>query len=363
MQGRHGWRVVSLAGKNVQSGRIPQTIVGIAFDAEELGLGQAERRAWQMWLERLDPAELHGAAFYDGPWLLPSGKRVLLIAISGPQPVVKYVHDAFAAPDLVAFAGILPATQRIISAQDLPRERLEPMAYVDERGTLVLSEVAQDLRDIALHARWSVISATPSHPIPQMQSSKAKASGSYQPSSSDTLALKAPMMEGATAMNLRIWRPSYRDRPRRSRRLLFGIIGTLLILTSAGIVAARLLLKQSLAHGITTPLPTATATYGPQPLLPVMVVAPLSLTVPCVPGRKTQFVISNNGLGELDWSSNAAFFAPRLIVSAVDGVITPGSQQIVQVTLGQVIKGQQTIDLVIQSNGGETQIVLTIGAC
>ena len=351
-------KVNSVAGEGARGGRESETIVGIAFDADELGLEKAELRAWQMLMERLDPQELRGSALYHGPVLLPSGKHQLIVAISGPQNSVTYVRNAFSAPDLVAFPGMLPIAQRIINANDLPREYLSLVGYINDRGALLLTDWKTELVPLAQHARWQL--SNHSQPLPNL--SLLAPESDNQPE--HTHSLRVARTDGATQTNMRTFQRTNRERPLARRRLVFALIGTLLILISLGIVASRIIARQLLAkdlnHTPTVTQPTAPPTAIPQAIL---VVAPLNLKVPCQVGHTTQFIISNNGTADLEWSSNGALFAPRLQLTQTSGTIPPGDSLSIQVGLGQVVKNPQQVVLVIQSNGGTLQITATLGVC
>ncbi len=343
---------------------VARNLLGIAFNADGLDLEQAEERAWQMWMERLDPQELRGSAFYDGPVLLPNGKRALIIAISGPRAAVAYVRDAFAAPNLAAYPGMLPVPLRLIDSNDLPRERLELVAYIDAQGALLATTEDTLLHNLAQHAHWPVSQTTP-QALPRVPQRLAQT----EVSGDATRAMQALRLDGATEVQLRIWKPSYRSRQHPRQRLLFALLGTMLILVSAGIIAARFLPQTSLAKGLPiSPTATMTATavsaFAPANVAaPIMVVAPLTLKISCVPGKYSQFIISNNGTLALSWTSNGMLFAPRLTISAINGQIPPGASQVIQVTLGQSIKTGELITLVIQSNGGTARIGLTLSNC
>lgn len=347
-----------------------QSLLGIAFDAEALGRDQASARAWQMWMERLDPQEMRGAAFYDGAVQVAGGRRGWIIAVSGSPECVAYARDAFSAPDLAAFPGIVATRQRFIAAADLPRERLALRAYVDDRGRLVPQSADDtELVALALRAQWPTAAASqPLAPRPAPPPRPRAAAGP-----DETLALRAAPLDGATNTELRIWKPTrtvYAQLDRR-RRFLLGALGTVLILAAVALVGARALALHPLVQAQGRPTPTRTGgSVAPGVVatittlaVPVMVVAPLTIRTPCAAGRTVQFTISNNGAADLQWSSNLGQFTPRIAANTISGTIPPGNSQVVLITTQEVVRQQETVLIAIISNGGSAQVSLTIGGC
>lgn len=334
-----------------------QTLLGIvfAFDVESLGAEQAFLRAWQLWMERLDPAELRGAALYDGAIALPGLPLVTMIAVSGPAHVVSYVREAFAAPDLAAYPGIAPITHRFIEGAQLPRERLVLRGFVNDQRQFVARQEDIPLDVVAQHAEWGYsrpvaapLPPSPPMPIPAPVDATAQ----------ETRALHAAPTEGATQVMMRLWQSSFRaGSPVSRHRRLFGIVGTILIIGSLGYLGMRLTLH--LANAQATPTPTGGAS-GPNA---VMVVAPLALRLPCAPGQQTQFTISNNGNTPLIWQSNGAQFEPPLSLSLVNDTIPAGDSEVISLTASEFIATTQRAQLIITSNGGTAQVQISLGGC
>jgi hypothetical protein len=343
-----------------------QTLLGVvfAFDVESLGPEQAFVRAWQLWMERLDAAELCGAALYDGALALPGLPLITVIAVSGPRATVGYVHDAFAAPDLAAYPGIAPITHRFIDGPQLPRERLVLRGYVSDEGQFVPRHEGIALGEIARHAGWAFGSPPPAAtPLPLPPRPAAPSVPAADLAVQATQALSASRTEGATQVMLRLWQSSFRAGPSTDRRRrIFALVGTLLILASLGFLALRFSAKLTEASNQKHPVATKPAhsrtTNGP-----LLVVAPLALRIYCTPGRVAQFTISNNGLKPLTWSSNGADFDPPLSISAVNGTIAPGASEVVMLTASEYVVSPQTAHLAVTSNGGTAHVTLTIGNC
>jgi hypothetical protein len=344
------------------SGGMPshdQTLLGIvfAFDVESLGPEQAFVRAWQLWMERLDPAELRGAAMYDGALALPGLPLITVIAVSGTPAVVGYVADAFAAPDLAAYPGIAPLSHRFIEGAQLPRERLSLRGYVNDEGRFVARHEAIPLDEVARHAGWYYSPPTPPPAPPRPVVSPP----AVDPAVQATQAMRAPRNEGATQVMLRLWQTSFRGKPTDRRRGAFTIAGVLLILGTLVFLGLRLSGQMAGASG--APRPTATHPAHTAASGPLLVVAPLSLRLSCTPGRLTRFTISNSGTASLVWSSNGADFEPPLSLSAVSGILASGASQSIMLTISQYVIPAETARLDLTSNGGTAQVLLAIGNC
>jgi hypothetical protein len=327
-----------------------QTLLGIlfAFDIESLGPEQAFLRAWQLLMERLDPAELRGAALYDGALALPGLPLITVIAISGPQSVIRYVHEAFAAPDLAAYPGIAPIAHRFLEGSQLPRERLIVRGFIDDGGRFMPRNEAVPLAEVARHAGWQY-GVAPTPPVPP----RPAPTPPPDPAVQATRAMHAARTDGATQVMLRLWQSSFRR--------IFAIVGTALIMGSLAFLGLRWTAHLAGASGATHPTPPATRTHSA--VGPLLVVAPLALQVACTPGHLSQFTISNNGTRDLTWSSNGADFEPPLSLSAVGGTIGPGKSQIIMLTASTWVIPPQTATLTLTSNGGTANILLAIGGC
>jgi hypothetical protein len=330
------------------SPREAPTVIGIvfAFDVAALGQEVAFARAWQLWMERLDPAEMRGAAVYDGAITLPGLPPVPVIAASGPASVVAYVRDAFAAPDLATYRGIAPLPQRFIEANALPRERLQLRGYVNARGQFMPQSDAGGLHEIARQAEWDVIPSNAA-PVADPQATRAMES--------------PPRTDGATRVMMRLWRSSFSQKASTTRRrVIFGIIGAVVIVGGLGFIGSRFMSHLTLAGTTAAPTPTATLDGATGPL---MVVAPLALTLPCTPGQTATFSISNNGAEPLIWHSDAAQYEPPLAFSAVSGTITARDVQVVLVSTSDVSTVPSTIAITLTSNGGQATVSLDFGGC
>jgi hypothetical protein len=338
-----------------------QTLLGIlfAFDIESLGPEQAFLRAWQLLMERLDPAELRGAALYDGALALPGLPLITVIAVSGPQAVIRYVHEAFAAPDLAAYPGIAPITHRFLEGAQLPRERLIVRGYLDDAGRFMPRNEAVPLAEVARHAGWHYgAPLVPSTPTPTQPPQDAPP----DPAGQATRAMHAARTEGATQVMLRLWQSSFRGTPPDRRRRIFAIAGTVLVVGSLAFLGLRWSAHLAGASGATHPTPTHAprthATDGP-----LLVVAPLALHLACTPGHLSQFTISNNGTSNLTWFSNGADFEPPLSLSAIHGTLGPGMSQTIMLTTSEWVVPPQTATLTLTSNGGMANVLLAIGGC
>lgn len=335
------------------------SILGVVFDAEPLGAERARFRAWQMWMERLDPAEMRNAALYDGALLLQGNHQIVVIAVSGSPTVIAYVRDAFAAPDLAAFTGIAPISHRFLDEQSLPRERLALRGYINDRHAFVVQHEEGHLTAIARHAEW-LIADPPSPNVAPAPLSRSAAMSSEQMTRVETVTMHATKLDGATQVMMRLWRvsPASRRTADKRRRIIFGAIGTMLILIAIGIVVLKFA-TQLQAHGLNKH-PTVT----PAKNAVLMVVAPLSLHIPCQPGSPDQFTISNNGGADFTWSSNGAHFAPLLAMSAVTGSVAVGDSQIVVITTNEPIAAKHVDTLMITASSGITaRLTLTYGGC
>lgn len=336
-----------------------QTLLGIlfAFDIESLGPEQAFLRAWQLLMERLDPAELRGAALYDGALALPGLPLITVIAVSGSQAVIRYVHEAFAAPDLAAYPGIAPISHRFLEGTQLPRERLIVRGFVDDAGRFIPRNEAVPLAEVARHAGWQHGAAPPSTTLPRPAPEPPP-----DPAVQATRAMHAARTDGATHVMLRLWQPSFRGVPSDRRRRIIAIAGTLLVVGSLAFLGLRWSAHLAGASGATHPTPThATRTHPADG--PLLVVAPLELQIACPPGHLSQFTISNNGTRTLAWSSNGADFEPPLSLSAVSGTLAPGKSQVVMLTASVWVIPPQTATLTLTSNGGTANILIAIGGC
>ncbi|HKD74080.1 MAG TPA: hypothetical protein VKB76_01240, partial [Ktedonobacterales bacterium] len=116
------------------SAHADQTMLGVVFNSEKLDMEQAATRAWQLWMQRLDPEEMRGAALYSGAMIFAGGRPVYVIAVSGASAIIQYVRAAFAAPDLLAYPGIAPISQRFVEAHEMPREQLGLRGYISTQG-------------------------------------------------------------------------------------------------------------------------------------------------------------------------------------------------------------------------------------
>lgn len=335
------------------------SILGVVFDAEPLGAERARFRAWQMWMERLDPAEMRNAALYDGALLLQGNHQIVVIAVSGSPAVIAYVRDAFAAPDLAAFTGIAPISHRFLDEQSLPRERLVLRGYINDQHAFVAQQDEGHLIAIARHAEWLVVDP-PAPPVAPAAPSRPAAMSPEQMARVETVTMQATKLDGATQVMMRLWRVSSSSRRAadRRRRVLFGTLGTALILLAVGIIvfkfATQLQARGLNKHPTVTPAKNAV----------LMVVAPLSLQIPCQPGSPDQFIISNNGTGDFTWTSNGTRFAPLLAMSAANGTLAGGDSQVVIVTASQRISAKHVATLLItDSSGGTARVTLNYGGC
>ncbi len=334
------------------------TLLGVvfAFDVESLGPEYAFTRAWQLWMERLDAGELRRAALYDGALSLPGLPLITVIAISAAAPTIAYVREAFAAPDLAAYQGIAPLSHRFLDAPHLPRERLVLRGYISESGQFQPTQEDIPLRAIAEHAGWPLHAVTAGPPA-QMPTS-APTAPPLDPTSQATHMIRAvPATDGATQVMLRLWKPTFRPDPSADqRRRLMGIIGAVIVLLALAIVATRV--SASLAGRQATPTATPPATPPG-----ALVVAPLTLRLPCTPGQLTQFTINDSGTARLDWASNAASFEPPLSFSDVNGTLAPGDAQVVTVTTSEAVIDAHTAQLQVNSANGSATITLVFGGC
>jgi hypothetical protein len=340
-----------------------QTLLGIvfAFDVESLGPEQAFIRAWQLWMERLDPAEMRGVAIYDGALPLPGLPLITVIAVSGPSHAVAYVREAFAAPDLAAYPGIAPLSHRFIDGLDLPRERLVLRGYINDLHQFVPQQEAIPLFDIARHAGWPVAKSTDqqaqSPPPERPRAPVADAAGQ------ETRALQTARTDGATQVMMRLWQSSFRaEGPAVNRWRLYAIIGLVVIVGSLGLLGMRI--AAQLRAPRATPTPTGQQTT---PLThstnAILVAAPLTVRVPCTPGETTRFTLSNNGAAPLIWSSNGAQFDPPLAFSVMSDTLAANASETIVLTTREYVTTSQVARLNITSNGGTTQILIMMGAC
>lgn len=346
------------SGDRVQ--RPDEGMLGIIFDAEAYGHERGARRAWQMWMERLDPSELRGSAFYEGALLFAGNHPVVMLAISAPPRVIAYVRDAFAAPDLAAFSGIAPINVRFVEGADVPRERLTLRGFINQQGKFAAQPDALHLVDIARYADWPYVAplSPPSAPIERARYNVDP----YDIEQEETRAVQATRLEGATQVMLRLWRSSYNpgSRSDRRRRLTFAVVGIVLIASSLGWLAFRL----AKASQIPIQVPGVVhATHTSVAVGPLMVVAPLEVRVPCQPGQTAQFTISNNGATSLVWTSDAAQYSPPLVLNNLKGSVSDGDSQVVQVTTSEYVVSQQLITISLMSNGGDARVAFTLGGC
>ncbi len=328
------------------SGQADQTMLGVVFDGEKLDMGQVEARAWQLWMQRLDPAEMRGSALYSGAIIFAGGRPVYVIAVSGTPTITQYVRAAFAAPDLLAYQGIAPISQRFVEAHEMPREQLQLRGYISAQGQFRSIDRRERMEEDAADAGWSYEGRRP-------HSSGTLASTSFEREATSTF--QAQRLDGATRVMLRLWKRSGEAPPRgdRGRRILFAVIGTVLILSSIGLLAFYLAGK---TLGQSSPA-------TPQPQEPALVVAPLALRADCTPGVLKQFIITNNGTQPLIWSSDAAQFEPPLSLSAISGTVDPGSSEVVQFTTSDYVVTKSTDVINLTSNGGTAKITITVGGC
>jgi hypothetical protein len=326
------------------------TMLGVVFDAEALGVSRAVAGAWQMWMERLDPAEMHGVALYDGLMTLAGGQHIVIIAVSGsPQPVA-YVRDAFAAPDLLAFPGIAPVSHRFIGADQLPREQLTMRGYIDATGQFIPADPQSPLIDIARHAEWPF--ATLKVPASHAPSARRRP----PPADADerhTQHIRALDLDGATRVMMRLWRaPSITEVHKRQRTgLMLRLMGIAIAVTV--IVASVTVLAGTIIQA------SGRSTNKPDPVT----IAPLSLRVPCTPGVLTQFTITNDSTGTISWSSNGTSFEPPLSLSAVSGTLLPGDSQVVQITTIALVVPLQSLALTVTAASSTIMINITYGGC
>jgi hypothetical protein len=349
--------VVQKSGNGTAPGE--GTLLGVvfAFDVESLGPEYAFTRAWQLWMERLEAGELHRAALYDGALSLPGLPLITVIAISAAAPTIAYVREAFAAPDLAAFQGIAPLSHRFLDAPQLPRERLVLRGYVSDDGQFRPMQEDIPLRAIASHAGWPLEGAKPEPAIETLVTTDLPATRGDPTSQATHMIHAAPPIEGATHVMMRLWKPTFRPDPASDqRRRLAAIIGAVIVLLALAIVATRV------SAGIAgrQALPTATL---PGTTPGALVVAPLTLRLPCVPGQLTQFTINDNGPARLIWASNAATFEPPLSFSDVSGTLAPGDAQVVTVTTSETITDAHTTQLQLTSDNGSATITLIFGGC
>lgn len=350
------------------------TMIGVVFNAEGLDVAGAASRAWHLWMQRLDPHELRGTALYDGATLHAGDHHVYIIAISGSAQVVRYVRDAFAAPDLLAFPGVAPISHRFIAANELPRQDMELRGYIGNGGELQPLRHDRQLAKNAQRASWAYApppeseSLTPSRPNASQTPSRPNPASlphmpAYrpEPAHEPTTMLQAAPLDGATQVMLRLWKPSFsaNDRNTTSRGRILAIIGTLLILGSFALIGLRFAGK---TQGQSLPV-TATATPSRPSNGPEMIVAPLALRAPCVPGSQGEFTISNNGNQPLNWQSNGAQFEPPLSLHAISGTVNPGNTQTVSFTTDELVITQSVDTLNITSDGGQANVAITIGGC
>jgi hypothetical protein len=326
--------------------RADQTMLGVVFNGEKLSMEQAAARAWQLWMQRLDPSEMRGTALYSGAMIFAGGRPVYIIAVSGSPAVIQYIRAAFAAPDLLAYPGIAPISLRFVEAHEMPREQLRLRGYINAQGQFRSIDQLDRMEENAAGAGWSY--ERRHNPPPRTLIStdfEREATSIFQ----------AQRLDGATQIMLRLWKRSGDAPPRtdRGRRILFAVIGTMLILTSIGLLAFYLAGRTLGQNSPTTPRPQA----------PALVVAPLTLRADCTPGMLEQFTISNNGTQPLIWSSNAAQFEPPLSLSAIGGTIDPGGSEVVQFTTSNYVI-PTSIDIIdLTSNGGTAKIAITVGGC
>ncbi|HKD76686.1 MAG TPA: hypothetical protein VKB76_14375, partial [Ktedonobacterales bacterium] len=302
--------------------------------------------AWQLWMQRLDPAEMRSSALYSGAMIFAGGHPVYVIAVSGAPAIIQYVRAAFAAPDLLAYPGIAPISQRFVEAQEMPREQLGLRGYISAQGQFRPIDRQEGMEEDASGAGWNYEGR---HTPP----SGAFVSANLEREATSTF--QAQRLDGATRIMLRLWNPSHATPPRndRGRRILFAVIGTVLILASIGLLASYLAGRTLGQSSPTTP----------QQQAPALVVAPLALRASCTPGILAQFTISNNGTQSLIWSSNAAQFEPPLSFSAISGTIDPGGSEIVQFTTSDYVVTTSTDIINLTSNGGTAKITITVGGC
>ncbi len=333
--------------------RREQTMLGVVFDAEAFGVARAAASAWQMWMERLDPAELRGVALYDGMMALAGGHQIVIIAISGPTAAVAYAHDAFAAPDLLAFTGIAPIAHRFIDSDSLPREQLTTRGYINTLGQFATTDQQSPLLDIARHAEWPIAPVIEPRPA-----SRAPTPPPHIPEAIDsghTLRMQAMNLEGATRVMLRLWRnPSIADvQARRRRQILIRSVGAAVGIIVAVLAGFWVVAQITDAHG-------RTSTSSP----PSVFVVPQSVRVPCAPGELTQFTISNNSTtASVTWSSNGLTFDPPLSLSATSGVIPLSDAQVVQLTTTSYVVPAQTVTIIVTVAGSSIPVAVTYGGC
>lgn len=336
------------------------TILGVVFSAAGVTTDQALVRAWQMWMERLDPTELRGTTLYDSVVHFANGQSAIIIAISGKPASIAYVQEAFAAPDLLAFPGIAPINQRFIIGQALPREQLVLRGHIDNQHRLLIHDAHSLLMSIISLTDWTyALAPTPVRPFTQ-----PVAPPPMDIPEEATRAFQATRLDGATQVMFRLWRPPnialVQDSSARRRRVLFGLIGTAVILLTVGLITFQVYGKNT--SKVTTPpaiIPTSTTAPG----VAMIAVAPLAIHADCTPGKVQQFTINNTGTAPLAWSSNGASLQPALSFSAIAGTLQIGESQTILLTTTQSIYQAKTVELTITSNGGNTQITITLGNC
>lgn len=288
------------------------TILGIIFEAQQYAHEYAVMQAWQIWMERLDPAELHGSAIYEGLLYFADGTTVIILVVSGSPASIHYVRDAFSAPDIAAFPGLLPMSQRFIPNTLLPREQLTLIGYITKEGFFKVEVERPYLADLAQLAGWS-ISTVPKQAQQALQTVQSRSTADIAIES--TRQLQSVQLDGATQYMLRLWKTSYRHTTKhhsKQRTVIIILISLAVVFLTLGILAFSMLSRTKATNN------APTFSISEQPV-----------RIPCDGNRYTQFIITNTSSTSLVWSNNGIALPSDIIMNPQQGIIPPHSSQIV----------------------------------
>ncbi len=299
-------------------------------------------------METLDPAVLCGCALYDGALQYPNGEGHVVIAVSGPEACIEAVRLKFSQPSLALHPGLFPPANRFVDRAVLPMELLTLAGFISLQGKLQIRDNNSYIADIARAVHWPVASAQDTH---------RRQAGAPDIFTEDaaTMRIKSAVLDGATQMQLRIWRAPKVPR-RRSFSLQPRYVIGIAILTAMILIATAIFIY-------TIPGTSANAGGSTSTTQNYMLIQPSVIQTPCKVGEAQNFTITNTGASEMQWSVFGNNYSSIVTISPLQGTLSAGAVQ--NITVAPLVYSitQQRLLVRFTSHSGAASVTLIVGGC
>lgn len=128
--------------------------IGVVFDIEELGGGFYGFRAWELFMQNLDPTRLPTTILVDGDTAatLYGNSNEYCIGIYGMMFDPEYVREIFETLD---DPGLAPVHRRFIEKPALDQQPLVIRGNIDALGRLVTKHWDRTDHELCREAGWS----------------------------------------------------------------------------------------------------------------------------------------------------------------------------------------------------------------